>query len=65
MKALKTLKTRLKRIQQAQAAIVTEAGHVPACYRERYNILTKQAKEFKQAIDQWEKWKEEGWFNNG
>ena len=60
---LELMKAKLKEVQLSQAECVNELGVVKTMQRERYNILVKQATEFKAGIDQWEKWVKQGWFD--
>ena len=61
---LEILHNELSKIQTAQALLVDENGRIDRFQRTKYDLLTEQAKEFKDAIDQWKKWLSQGWFQN-
>ena len=51
MNAITALQYELRKVQQAQAECVTEAGHVKSGCRYRYQILVEKAKELKGSLD--------------
>jgi hypothetical protein len=55
MTALDTLRHELTRIQQAQSECVTDSGLVRTECRERYQILTRKARAFRESIEFMEK----------
>jgi len=60
MTAMETLRTELTRIQQRQAACITEEGHCRTECRYAYQALVRQAKENQQAIEFLENMRKEG-----
>ena len=51
MNAIQTMQQELNKIHQAQAACISEEGHVLSCYRYKYQLLTQQARAFKESIE--------------
>lgn len=48
--ALETMRREMQKRQQAQNNCVNDHGIVIACYREKYNILTREIREIDEAI---------------
>lgn len=61
MNAINTMKHELNKIQTCMGECISEDGYVYNHCKHRYQLLVEKAMEFRNAIIQMEKWKEEGW----
>jgi hypothetical protein len=55
------MKRELLRIQEKQLGCINDYGVVKTGYRNIYMTYVRQAEEVRKALEQWEKFKENGW----